>query len=779
MKTILWFSEISKKDVPKVGGKGANLGEMISAGLPVPDGFCVTAEAYFHFLDKTGTKEKIKKVLSGLDVEDSKDLAAASKKVKKAILKAKMPKEIVEEIKKAYRKLARKEKLFVAVRSSATAEDLPEASFAGQQATYLNVCGEKEVVSAVQKCWASLFEARAIYYRQTKGFDHFKVGIAVPIQKMVQSEKAGVMFTVNPVDNDRSKILIEAGFGLGEAVVSGAITPDRYLVDKKTFKILEKEVSPQEWKIAKVGKENKHVTISRQEQEKQVLDDKEIVKLAKLGAKIEKHYDFPQDAEWTAEGGKIYIVQTRPVTTLKKQGISDKKQGAKEEKGKKLEDMKVILKGLGASVGMNSGPVKVIHSADEIDKIKEGDVLVTEMTNPDFVPAMKRATAIVTDTGGRTSHAAIVSRELGIPCVVGTGGATTTLKNSQIITVDGMHGIVYEGKVEAKVEEREEVAASVCEEAPVTGTKIYVNLAEVSRAEEIAKKQVDGVGLLRAEFMIAEIGEHPKAMLESGKGQEFIDKLAEGMKTFAQAFAPRPVIYRATDFKTNEYRNLKGGEKYEPKEDNPMIGFRGCFRYIKDPEVFNLELEAIKKVRVEFRLDNLHLMIPFVRTVEEVVQIKKLLDAAGLQRDNSFKLWLMAEVPSIVFLMEEFCQLGIDGVSIGSNDLTQLILGLDRDSSVMAEEFDERNEAVLKAIEQIITVCKKYNVTVSICGQAPSVYPEITEFLVEKGITSISVNPDVITSTRKLVASVEQKLLLSKIREIEGEEIEEEEEKEK
>jgi pyruvate,water dikinase len=490
-----------------------------------------------------------------------------------------------------------------------------------------------------------------------------------------------------------------------------------------------------------------------------------------LGDKIEKHYDFPQDAEWAIEDGRIYMVQTRPVTTLKKLKIEGEKPSfAKATEGK------VILKGLGASLGMSSGKVVIIHSASEIDKIKKGDVLVTEMTNPDFVPVMKKAIAIVTDTGGRTSHAAIVSRELGIPCVVGTGGATTTLGNDQIITVDGMHGIVYEGKVEVPEEEREEMAASICEEAPVTGTKIYVNLAEVELAEKIAKKPVDGVGLLRAEFMIADIGEHPKAMLEAGKGQEFTDKLAKGLKTFAQAFAPCPVIYRATDFKTNEYRNLKGGEKYEPKEDNPMIGYRGCFRYIKDPDVFNLELEAIKKVRNEFGLDNLHLMLPFVRTIDEVVKIKKLLEKAGLQQDNSFKLWLMAEVPSIVFLMEDFCQLGIDGVSIGSNDLTQLILGLDRDSSLMAEEFDERNKAVLKAIEEIITTCKKYNVTVSICGQAPSVYPEITEFLVEKGVTSISVNPDVITSTRKLVASVEQKLLLSKLRELEEKEIEEEKE---
>ncbi len=777
MKTILWFSEISKGDIPKVGGKGANLGELIKAGLPVPDGFCVTAEAYFSFLDQTGLRNIIKESFSGLDVQNTQALNTASEKVKEAILKAEMPTDIADEIKKAYGRLSGDEGLvYVAVRSSATAEDLPDASFAGQQITFLNVSGDKNVVNAVQGCWASLFEARAIYYRQEKGFDHFQVGIAVPVQKMVQSEKSGVMFTVDPVTNDESKIAIEAGWGLGEAVVSGSITPDRYLVDKKSLEIVEKEIAKQTWMISLRDDKNEKIDVSTDKQEVQKLTDSEIKKLAELGVKIEEHYKFPQDIEWAIEKDKIYMVQSRPVTTIKKKDAVEATKT--EEKGIEIKE-EIILKGAAASVGIAAGSVKIIHSPSEIDKILKGDVLVTEMTTPDYVPAMKRASAIVTDKGGRTCHAAIVSRELGIPCVVGTGNATEVLREVDVITVDGSKGLVYKGDISSKFQKIKETAAtgSVSTVAPTTATKIYVNLGEPELADEIAARNVEGLGLLRAEFIIAEqIKEHPKKMLKDGRGQEFIDKLAEGLEVFARAFFPRPVIYRATDFKTNEYRNLKGGEEFEPEEENPMIGYRGCFRYLKDPEVFNLELEAIKKVRQNF--PNLHLMIPFVRDVAEFAKVKKLVEDAGLskEKDREFKLWIMVEVPSAVILIDKFCQMGIDGVSIGSNDLTQLTLGLYRDSSLVAEEFDERNEAVLKLLEKTIKTCKEYGVTCSICGQAPSVYPEICEKLVSYGITSLSVNPDVIDSTRKLVASVEEKLLLKDLGEIKEElkELEEE-----
>ncbi len=756
MKSILWFYEISKSDVGKVGGKGANLGEMTQAGFPVPPGFCVTAQVYFHFLEKANLKRKISQLLKGLDVNKTEDLNQISSQIKEAIVKAEIPEAIKKEIIKAYEKLSKGKDIYVAVRSSATAEDLPEASFAGQQVTFLNIWGQEDLLKAVQGCWASLFEPRAIFYRQEKGYDHLKVGIAVPVQQMIQSDVSGVMFTVDPVTSDQTKVTIEAGFGLGEAIVSGSITPDRYLVDKKTFEILEKDIASQSWAIVLESGENKHLSIPKKNQKLQKLSDDKIVELAKIGAKIEAHYGFPQDIEWAFSKGKIYIVQTRPVTTIRK---------AKAKKEKILPKAKIILKGIGASFGLASGPVRVVPKAQQINLVKKGDILVTGMTTPDFVPAMRRASAIVTDKGGRTSHAAIVSRELGIPCVVGTEKATTILKDNQIITVDGARGLVFEGKLELKEEiPKSERVVQARVESPITATKIYVNLAEPERALEIAKLDVDGVGLLRAEFMISEIGVHPRKLIKEGKSQKFVDNLVSGLEQFASAFHPRPVVYRASDFKTNEYRNLKGGKEFEAEEANPMIGYRGCFRYIKEPDLFNLELEAIKNGRQKYK--NLHLMIPFLRTYEEFLEVKKLVEASGLFKDKDFKFWIMVEVPSCYFLIEKYCRSGIDGVSIGSNDLTQLILGIDRDSEVLEEIFDERNEAVLSFIKHIIDITSKYNVTCSICGQAPSFYPELTENLVRWGITSISVNPDVINQTRRLVASVERKLILQKIKEI-------------
>lgn len=790
--SILWFSEVGKNDGAVVGGKGANLGELTQAGLPVPPGFIVTAQAYFTYLKATGLDKRISEMLDGLDTENSKDLQARAEEIQKIIIQTPLPDYLKREIVENYHKLKTKtnsEELYVAVRSSATAEDLAGASFAGQQATYLNVLGDDAVLESVLKCWASLFEARAIYYRDENNFNQLEVGIAVPIQKMVNSESAGVMFTIDPINNNLDHVSIEAAYGLGEVVVLGAITPDRYLVDKKTKKIISKEVYKQTWmltresgssdtdKLDDISKDG--VPVPPEKQEAQKISDEEIMELFSLALRIEEHYGEPQDTEWAIEKGEIYMVQSRPVTTLA--GATSKTDN--KEEGASPENAEVILTGAAASVGMAGGTVKIIHSPDQIDEIKEGDVLVTEMTTPDYVPAMKRATAIVTDKGGRTCHAAIVSRELGIPCVVGTDTATETLKDVDYVTVDGAKGVVYKGKIEIK-EEKQEAGAEgttvVQKAAPVTATRIYVNLGEPELAAKIAKENVDGVGLLRAEFMIMEsIKEHPKKMIKEGRQQEFINKLAEGLETFAREFYPRPVVYRATDFKTNEYRNLPGGEEFEPEEENPMIGYRGCFRYVKEPDVFNMELEAIKKVRESF--DNLHLMIPFVRRIDEFNKVKALVEASGLKQSNDFKLWIMVEVPSTIFLIDKFCETGIDGISIGSNDLTQLILGLDRDSSIVAEEYDERNEAVQIALKHAIETCKKYGVTASICGQAPSVYPEICEKLVSYGVTSISVNPDVIDSTRRLVASVEEKLLLKELGDVREElnEVEEELKKEK
>jgi pyruvate,water dikinase len=744
-KAIVWFNEVGKKDVSTVGGKGANLGEMTQADIPVPPGFIVTADAYFDFLEKSEIKDEISNRLQTLDPSNSKQLQQVAAEIKQLILDITMPPELAKEIEQAYTQMGGG---LVAVRSSATAEDLPEASFAGQQRTFLNVQGEKEVVTAVQGCWASLFEPRAIFYRHHQGFDHFKVGIAVPVQKMIQSQASGVMFTLEPVTSDSDKVVIEAVFGLGEAIVSGEITPDLYVVDKDSLKIISKKTANQESQLIKnptVGAKETNIwaPLPAPTQSQQKLTDSEIIKLAWLGKQIENHYRFPQDIEWAKEDNKIYIVQTRPVTTIK--------EAAEAEPEIKAP---VLLSGDGASPGIASGPVKIVPEATQIDKVKTGNVLVAEMTTPDFVPAMKRAVAIVTDRGGRTAHAAIVSRELGIPCVVGAEGATTTLKDRQVITVDGSRGKIYEGKITRRI--KTTAVADTLREAIKTKTKVYVNLAQPELVENVASRNVDGVGLLRAEFMIAQIGEHPQYMIKQNRSQQFVDRLHQGINTFAKAFDPRPVVYRTTDFKTNEYRKLKGGEEYESEEENPMLGYRGASRYITDVEVFKLEIEAIKKVRQKYK--NLWVMIPFVRTVDELARTKQLMESQGLKRSEDFKLWMMVEVPSNIFIMEKFLEIGIDGISIGSNDLTQLILGIDRDSEKLAGTFDERNEAVLIALERAIKVSKSMGVTSSICGQAPSVYPELTEKLVEWGITSVSVSPDMIGTTREIIARAEARL---------------------
>ena len=774
VKNIVWFKEVGKGDVVLVGGKGANLGELTRAGLPVPPGFIVTAQAYFNFLKSTNLDLEIAKKLKNIDIEDSKKLQKIALEIQKEILAEKVPTGLAKEISAAYQKLytTASSNIFVAVRSSATAEDLPTASFAGQQKTFLNIAGGEEVIKAVKRCWASLFEARAIYYRTVNKFEHEKVGIAVPVQKMVQSEKSGVMFTIDPVTNDKDKLVVEAGFGLGEAIVSGSVTPDRYVVSKKDLKIEKKEVNTQQWQIIKAGKENKHVTLAKSEQKKQKLTDEEIKQLAEFGVKIEEHYHFPQDVEWAIEGnpsrvggaeaGRIYFVQSRPITTIKEKSEEKKEESSETSGGQEESKAEILLKGIAASLGLASGAVKVIHSPNQIDEIKEKDVLVTEMTSPDYVPAMKRAVAIVTDTGGQTSHAAIVSRELGIPCVVGTGTATHVLSNGQVVSVDGAKGLVYKGKVSrAEAPAGKNDTGGFEEEIPITATKVYVNLGEPSAALEVAKLPCDGVGLMRAEFMIAEIGQHPRALEKEGKSKIYVSKLVEGLLKTCQAFYPRPVVYRASDFKTNEYKNLKGGEKYEPKESNPMIGYRGASRYIKEPDLFKLELDAIKQVRKTTK--NLWLMIPFVRTIAEIEKVKALVEESGLRRGPDFKFWMMVEVPSNVLLINQFLAVGIDGVSIGSNDLTQLTLGIDRDNASMAEEFDERDEAVMRSIAHVIRACRKNHVTCSICGQAATTYPEIAELMVKEGATSVSVSPDSVVKTRRLVASVEKKIMLSKI----------------
>ncbi len=777
---IAWFEDIGKEDIALVGGKGANLGEMFNSGIPVPYGFVVTSYAYFDFLKETGIKKKIADYISLLDHKNPKNLQQTSENIKKVILTATIPHDLAREIMLAYANLAAKssqksppkadqpraEKIktklssmlklpLVAIRSSATAEDLPTASFAGQQDTYLNITGEANVLKKVREAWASLFTARAIFYREEQKFDHFKVGIAVPVQLMVRSESSGVMFTLDPVTNEKNKVVVEAIYGLGELIVQGAVTPDHFEVDKKTLKLLSKKVVPQTKMLVGRNGITKEYAVDKKLSDKQKIKDKEIIEIAKLGIKLEKHYYYPQDVEWAIENDKIYIVQTRPVTTISTQSSKFK---AQSEEKVDFSTQEVIVRGDPASPGIAWGPAKVIYSAKEIDQVKPGDILVTSQTNPDYVPAMKRAVAIVTERGGRTSHAAIVSRELGLPAVVGAPNATKLIKSGNVITVNGAKGEVYKGGLsQSQISILKAQTATKTTIHLKTATKVYVNMAQSDRVVEVSKMNVNGIGLLRAEFMIADIGTHPRKLIKEHKEKVFITKLAADLAKFCQAFNPRPIVYRATDFKTNEYRNLIGGKEFEPEESNPMLGFRGAYRYISDPSVFELELEAIKMVRNKYGYKNLWLMIPFVHTVKEMEDVKKLIAASGLSRSASFKLWLMVEIPSNAILIDKFCELGIDGVSIGSNDLTMLILGADRDNDEVAQVFDERNPAVLWAIERVIKTCNKYGVTSSICGQAPSDFPEIVEKLVSWGITSISVNPDVVDSVRENIYNVEQK----------------------
>lgn len=763
-KHILWFQEVDKNDIALVGGKGANLGEMAAAGFPVPRGFIVTSKAYFDFLEENKLKSKIFRELEHVDKENPQTINEASAKVKKLILSGKISANLAREIIFNYLKLGGIiGQALVAIRSSATAEDLPGASFAGQQKTFLNIRGEANVLIKVKECWASLFEPRAIFYRAEKGFDHFKVGLAIPIQEMVPAEISGIMFTVNPVTQQKNQLIIEAIWGLGEYIVQGEVTPDTYLVDKNNLDITSKRIEKQTIQLVKVGSLTKKTSVPRRLRLRRKLTDKQILELAKIGKQIQKHYFYPQDIEWVFYKNKLYIVQSRPITTL-----NDKEQESKKAENleKQLAKEKPILKGQPASPGLGTGPVKKIFSGKEIEKVKKGDILVAPMTSPDFVPAMKKAVGIITDKGGQTSHAAIVSRELGIPCVVGVETATKDLHNDQIITVNGNNGEIYKGGMVQNMKNtiRDTGYENTSHVSPLTSnlllktaTNVYVNLAEPHLASEIAKRNVDGVGLLRAEFMISEFGIHPKKIIKDKKEKMFIDKLATNISTFCEHFYPRPVIYRATDFKTNEYRNLIGGQRYEPEEENPLLGYRGAIRYINNPEVFEMELKAIKKVREKY--NNLWLMIPFVRTPDELKEVKKIIVGNGLSRTSSFKLLLMVEIPSNVILLDEFLAVGIDGVSIGSNDLTMLILGADRDNSELAKVFNEQDPAVLWALEKTIKTCHKNKVTVSICGQAPSVYPELVEKLVEWGITSVSINPDAIERTRELIYQAEKKIL--------------------
>ncbi len=751
---VVGFKDIDKKDTELVGGKNANLGEMYNAGFPVPPGFAITVEAYDLFLKENDLINKIYSLLASTDVNDPTQLNNASTKIQKIINTGKIPDEVAREVIKSYKKLSgRFKNALVAVRTSATAEDMPGTSFAGMGWTSLNVKGEANVLNEVRACWASLFTGRSIYYRVANKIPHEKVKISVVVMKMVTSEVSGVMFSIDPVKNDKDRIIVESVWGLGEMIVQGSVVPDTYVVQKDTFAILSKEISDQSIQLIKMKNgENKQVEVPKKIRDKQKITDKEIIELAKLGDKLQKHYYFPQDVEWAMEKGKIYIVQTRPVTTVAQNQKSISKT---EKEGLKIASTP-ILTGSPASPGIGTGTVRILKSPKEIDRVKKGDVLVAPMTSPDYVPAMKKSSAVITDQGGQTSHAAIVSRELGIPCVVGTTDATKKLKEDQVVTVNGETGEIYLGTNVASQVSEVKPKDKVKFEKTRTATKVYVNLAEPERAGEIAKMNVDGVGLLRAEFMIAGIGIHPKEAIKRKEQQKFIDKLASDISVFCRSFYPRPVTYRATDFKTNEYRSLLGGKYWEPVEPNPMLGFRGAFRYIASPEVFNLELQAIKKVREKY--DNLNLMIPFVRSPEELSKVRRLVATEGLFESSTFKFLMMVEIPVNIIQIEDFIKVGIDGISIGSNDLTMLMLGTDRDNSEVAREFNERSPAVLWALKHVIGKCSDAGITTSICGQAPSEYEDLVQKLVRWGITGISVNPDSIDRVRGVISEAEKEV---------------------
>ncbi|MDR0309314.1 MAG: phosphoenolpyruvate synthase, partial [Candidatus Methanoplasma sp.] len=690
-------------------------------------------------------------------------LTDASKRIRALFESYYIPDDLKKEISSSYRRIAPKGVTsFVAVRSSATAEDLPDASFAGQQETFLNVKNEEDLFDKIRKCWSSLFTARAIAYREKQGFAHSDVKLAVVVQKMVNSEISGIMFTVDPHSGAKN-IIIEAGYGLGEAIVGGEVTPDTYVVDKSKMTISKKRISTQKWKYVR-GPEGgciKH-DIPNGEDKKQKIDDRLILEMAEIGRQVEIHYQRPMDMEWCVEGGKAYLVQARPITAVGNSGSNGENSASSED---------ILLTGLGASPGFATGTVRIYDGSMSLDVVRDGDVLVTKMTMPDMVPAMSRSVAIVTDEGGMTCHAAIISRELGTPCIVGTGSATELLKDGDTVTVDGTTGTVYRGEIQKKKETGSSVADAVATEfIPITGTKVMVNISMPLKADEIAKLPCDGVGLMRSEFLFTDyIGEHPCAVIDDGRADELVDKLAEGISKIARAFYPRPVILRTSDFKTNEYRDMKGGVDYEPNEENPMIGWRGCSRYVSENyrEAFMCELRAIKKVRDEFGLRNLQVMLPFVRTIFEVEDIIAMMSSVGLRRGVDFKLYFMAEIPVNIFMAAEFCKY-CDAFSIGSNDLTQLILGCDRDSDILGRMgyFDERNPGVKAAISQLIKVAHENGKTVGICGQGPSVYPEFAEFLVEEGIDSISLNPDTFVKTKRTIASAEQRILLRDLREL-------------
>lgn len=740
MKHILFFDQIRRKHVPIVGGKTASLGELMSIKMPVPGGFAVTASAYRHFIKYNKLDSRIEKILKFTDVKKIGKLKKAGNEIRTLIKNAEFQPKLEKQILQAFDKLGEK---YVAVRSSATAEDLPSASFAGQQESFLNV-DKRNLLEKIKDCFASLFTDRAISYREDKGFNHFRVLLSVAVQKQIFSKASGVMFTIEPDSGHKNFIMINAGFGLGDYIVQGKITPDEFWVFKENCRLVGKKIGTKEFMEIRSIFGVKKKRLSKTMQDRFSISDSEAETLAELGKKIEKHYRTPMDIEWAKDEHGIHILQARSETVHSTKKTNEYTEYRLKEKSK------ILAKGLAIGRKISSGKVCIIKNVKNISKFRQGQILVTAKTDPDWEPIMKIAAGIVTEEGSRTAHAAIVSRELGIPAIVGVKNATKIFKRNQLITLDCTQetGLIWKGALKF-AETKHNI-----KKMPRTRTRIYVNIGEPEQAIDASLLPVDGVGLAREEFILgSHIGIHPLELIRKGRQKEFINKLASGIGKIAASFYPRAVIVRTSDFKTNEYRNLKGGRQFEPEEDNPMLGWRGASRYITDYEpAFRLECKALKKVIGEFGLKNIKVMIPFCRTIEEAKNVLKIIKDEKLKAE----IGVMAEVPSNILLAEEFAKL-FKFFSIGSNDLTQLTLGIDRDNETLAKEFDERNEAVKKLIEHLIKTTHKHRRSVGICGDAPSTFPEFTKFLIKNRIDSVSVTPDVAVSTRLLIAKYEKK----------------------
>ncbi|RBI58854.1 phosphoenolpyruvate synthase [halophilic archaeon] len=767
---VLWLDEISADDLELVGGKGASLGELTGADLPVPPGFVVTAGTYREFIEETGIEDELFEAVS-VDTEDSAALAEAEERAEELILGTDIPEDMRAGILEAYDNLDDGE-AFVAVRSSATAEDLPDASFAGQQETFLNITGE-DLIDRVKRCWASLFTQRAIYYREEKDFAHDKVDIAVVVQRMVDAEKSGVMFTSHPSTGD-DKIIIEAAWGLGEAVVSGSVSPDNYVVDRASG--ATEEVTIADKKVMHVKDSETGETVEREvsddRREERVLSDDDIDRLVELGEEVEDHYGTPQDVEWAIVDGTVYMLQSRPITTIDEgdigsdaaesatEGVADG-SGAVEAAGGGGGSGDQLVNGLGASPGIASGPVRIVDKLDQLDKVGDGDIIVTEMTTPDMVPAMKRADGIITDEGGMTSHAAIVSRELGVPAVVGSTDATDKLEDEMTITLDGDKGTVTEGQPETE-QEREPIedARPKTPVKPMTATEVKVNVSIPEAAERAAATGADGVGLLRMEHMILSTNKTPAKYLEDHGEDAYVNEIVEGVRGVAEEFYPRPVRVRTLDAPTDEFQQLEGGED-EPNEHNPMLGWRGVRRSLDKPEVFKHELEAFREL-YDMGYDNVEIMFPLVNDAEDVHRVRRLMTETGV--DPEKRTWgVMIETPASALQIEEMAQAGIDFASFGTNDLTQYTLAVDRNNENVAGRFDELHPAVLELIGQTIECCREHDIDTSICGQAGS-KPEMVQFLVNEGVSSISANIDAVRDVQHEVKRVEQKLMLDSVR---------------